>query len=50
MKNDAIKKLAKDLENLRLEVKKIKNKNKFTKKSDWKKFRANINKGEKTYE
>ena len=44
MKNDAIKQPAKDFENIRREVKKIKNKNKFTKKSDWEKFRANINK------
>lgn len=49
MKKDTIEQLAKGIENLRRKVAKVKseekNKQKFTKKKDWKQFRANINKG-----
>lgn len=49
MKKDTIEQFAEDIENLRRKVAKVKseekNKDKFTKKSNWKQFRANINKG-----
>lgn len=53
MKKDTIEQLAKGIKTLRQKVVKVKNedqdeeknKNKFTKKKDWKRFRANINKG-----
>lgn len=48
MKKDTIEQLAKGIETLRRKVAKVKseekNKDKFTKKKDWKQFRANINK------
>ena len=48
MKKDTIEQLVEDIENLRQKVASTKteekNKNKFTKKKDWKQFRANINK------
>lgn len=51
MKKDTIEQLAEDIENLRRKVAKAKseekNKDKFTKKKDWKQFRANINKGKR---
>lgn len=54
MKKDTIEQLAQGIENLRQKVAKVKteekNKDKFTKKKDWKQFRANIKKGKKTNE
>lgn len=48
MKKDTIEHLAKGIENLRRKVANVKteekNKDKFTKKSNWKQFRATINK------
>lgn len=49
MKKDTIEQLAKGIKTLRQKVANVKteekNKHKFTKKSNWKQFRANINKG-----
>ena len=49
MKKDTIEQLAKGIQTLRHKVVKTKseekNKDKFTKKRNWKQFRANINKG-----
>ena len=49
MKKDIIEQLVEGINNLRKKVVKTKseekNKDKFTKKKDWKQFRANINKG-----
>lgn len=49
MKKDIIEQFAEDIENLRKKVAKAKgeekNKDKFTKKRNWKQFWANINKG-----
>jgi hypothetical protein len=48
MKKDIIEQFAEDIENLRKKVAKAKgeekNKDKFTKKRNWKKFRATVNK------
>lgn len=51
MKKNKIEQLAEAVDNLSREIIKVKseekNKDKFRKKSNWKKFRANVNKGEK---
>lgn len=48
MKKDTIEQLAEDIDNLCQKVANVKNeeknKDKFTKKKDWKRFRANVNK------
>lgn len=48
MKKDTIEQLAEDIENLRQKVVKAKseekNKDKFTKKRNWKEFRVKVNK------
>lgn len=47
IENKRIEKISKDLDKLRQEVLKVKRAKKFEKLSNWKQFRANVNKEDK---